>query len=199
MASVLIQFLKLRLLTFILMIHDLWVDICAFIYRMYMSFATRIIDYSWVPNDQVVFARSVQCCVISTADTQNPESSEENSDEEDVKKEPIKESNDNPEERDIKIEIYTDITYLIKTFYIFDSIQSVASLYRWLGKFIDVEPVTYVEIIYSRREQLYAVRIDLNEDHEMFNNVEIPYGSMELDTLPLRWCDIDILQSKTNI
>lgn len=184
------NFLKLRLITLILMIHDFYVDLCSWLYCAYISFAQRMIDYSWVPTDGVVFARSVQQCTIPTTSADNPNNGDNPDEDSNI------ESEEKINKNSVEIEIYTDITHLIKMFYIFDSIQSVASLYRWLGKYMNVETTSFVEIIYSRRSILYAARINLNEDRELFNDVEIPHGSMDLDTLPLKWFDMEALVDK---
>lgn len=77
-----------------------------------------------------------------------------------------------------------DVTHLVYWFYVFNDVLSVASLYIWLERFIKLNNVTTIDMIYSKNNMLFASRIDLINDRELLTDRDIPYGCIELDELP---------------
>lgn len=77
-----------------------------------------------------------------------------------------------------------DVTHLVYWFYVFNDVLSVASLYIWLERFVKLNNVTTIDLIYSKNNMLFASRIDLINDRELWTGQDIPYGCIELNELP---------------
>lgn len=77
---------------------------------------------------------------------------------------------------------FRDISLIVRWFYIYDNILSVASLQRWLAHFnIHYESVI---IIFKKNDDLLISEIDLNNDYEKLLQCEIPEGDIRLKILP---------------
>lgn len=75
-----------------------------------------------------------------------------------------------------------NITLAVKIFYATDSILSVASLYRWLQEFDNVDQT--VDLIFYRDGAINVSRIDLDADRELITETQIHCGDIELKSLP---------------
>jgi len=74
-----------------------------------------------------------------------------------------------------------DITRVMIYFYKYDTIHSCGSLYRWLLKF-GYTPGN-VEMIYAKGDYYKSI-IDIENDIEILTGEELPFGSINLETLP---------------
>jgi len=79
-------------------------------------------------------------------------------------------------------ETSADVTYLVKYFYANAKIISVASMYRWLKRFIP-DPKT-VSVVFMRDGTLRASRFDLDSEMEYETGTYISGGDVSLKRLP---------------
>jgi hypothetical protein len=158
------MFTKKTLKTAAILAHDRWLDLCTRIYNICMAFLVYFIKNTWSTNNIIsaVLEREVG---INNYDTSN-----------------LNNLNDlnNPNTRHI------DVTYLVRWFYIIDSLCSVASMYRWLSKFVPIDDDSHIciNMVYFNRNLLKHSRINLLEDQELLTDQSVPYASMELHNLP---------------
>ena len=77
-----------------------------------------------------------------------------------------------------------DVSAIAQTFYLFDARMSVASMSMWLAKFGIDEP--QIELVFKYEGKVFASKVDLNADRELFTDTNIHGGDADLRIIPAK-------------